>query len=178
MDESIGVGDRAAVPAELDRARDAFLAAFAEAPDSALSYLPEGEEYALGALLLHLTGPLQTYTMLLDRLILAVSESALLDYSDSEEMSIRSREAVIAARPTGAARAGLLAGLATAHAQFHDRLAMFPAGRLDQEVPVLYPGGGDPYPTSARAVAGWMTDHYQEHTAQVSAMLRSLPAAE
>lgn len=178
MDEFSGTGDHAAVLAEFDQARDAFLAAFAEAPDSALSYLPDGEEYALGALLLHLTSPLQTYTLLLNRLLLVPAGAALLDYSDSEEMSIRSREAVLAARPTGAERAGLLAGLATAHAQFHDRLATFPAGRFDQEVPVLYPGGGDPYPTSARAVAGWVIDHYHEHTAQVTAMLRDLPGAE
>jgi len=178
MNGSTEADERAAVLAEFDQARDAFLAAFAEAPDSALAYLPEGEEYALGALLLHLAGPMQTYTLLLNRLLLAPAGGAVLDYSDSEEMSIRSREAVIAARPTAAERAGLLAGLATAHTQFHDRLATFPAGRLDQEVPVLYPGGGDPYPTSARAVAGWVIDHYNEHTAQVIAMLRNLPGAD
>ena len=164
------------VLAEFDQARAAFLAAFAEVPDTALGYLPEGEEYALGALLLHLAGPLQSYTMLLNRMILAASGSAVLDYSDSEEMSLRSREAVITARPTESERAGLLAGLATAHAQFRDRLVTFPAGGFDRDVPVLYPGGGDPYPTSARAIVGWMIDHYHEHTAQVQAMLRGLAA--
>jgi hypothetical protein len=166
------VPEQAAVLAELDQARAAFLAVFAGAPDMALAYLPEGEEYALGALLLHLAGPLQSYAILLQRM--AAAGAGALDYSDSAEMSLRSRDAVIAARPTGAERAGLLAGLAAAHVQFRDRLATFPAGRFDQEVPVLYPGGGDPYPTTARAVAGWMIDHYHEHTAQVRVMLRAL----
>ena len=40
--------------ARFDTARDAFLAAFAEAPDDALPYTPAGEEYALGVLPPHL----------------------------------------------------------------------------------------------------------------------------
>ena len=40
--------DRAAVVAAFDAARDRFLAAFAEVPDEALTYLPEGDEFAIG----------------------------------------------------------------------------------------------------------------------------------
>jgi hypothetical protein len=178
MNMTTETGEQATVLAEFDQARDAFLAAFAEAPDAALAYLPEGEEYALGALLLHLAGTLQTYTLVLNRLLLVPAGDAVIDYSDSEDLSLQAREAVIAARPTPTERAGLLAGLATAHTQFRDRLATFPAARFDQEVPVLYPGGGEPYPTSPRAVAGWVTDHYREHTAQVTTMLRDWPGAE
>ena len=43
-----------ALLARFDAARDAFLAAFAQAPDAALPYTPAGDEYALGVLPLHL----------------------------------------------------------------------------------------------------------------------------
>ena len=50
-DSTAATSDRAAVVAAFDQARDAFLAAFAEVPDAALSYLPEGDEFALGGAL-------------------------------------------------------------------------------------------------------------------------------
>jgi hypothetical protein len=167
--------DQAAVLAAFDAARDAFLAAFAAVPDAALSYLPAGEEYALGALVLHLQGPLILYTGLLDRL--APAPTGLVDYRDSAAAYDAARASWIAARPDGGDRAGLLAGLRAAHQACRDRLAGFDEAGFDAAAPVLFPGSETPYPTSPRAVAGWVTDHYQEHIAQVGAMVRDLRAA-
>ena len=154
-----------------DAARAAFLAAFAQVPDAALSYLPEGDEYALGGLLMHLGNPLPRYTVLLARLIEARA-AGVNPWSEDEEQSYRAlREEAQAARPTEADRARLLNLLDSAHAQFRARLVAFPPERFDLEVPVLYPHNPEPSPTSAHAVAGWMIDHYQDHTTQVQAML-------
>ena len=64
----------------------------------------------------------------------------------------------LAARPTGADRAGLLAGLTAAHQQAREQLQAFADTAFDHEVGVLFPGSDTPYPTTPRAVAGWMTD--------------------
>src|SRR5438105_13905983 len=46
---------------EFDRSRDAFEEALRSAPDAALRYRPEGEDYALGGLVIHVAEVLEKY---------------------------------------------------------------------------------------------------------------------
>jgi hypothetical protein len=164
--------DRAEVVAAFDAARDRFLAAFAEVPDAALTYLPEGDEFAIGALLLHVTDPLRTYRTLLEDM--AASPGRLDQGGDlaQQEAALQQRLEIIAARPTAAERAPLLASLEAAHQQLRARLLATPTADFDREIDVIYPGSTEPYPTSPRMVAGWVIDHYDEHVPHVAALLQ------
>lgn len=163
--------DRAEVVAAFDAARDRFLAAFAEVPDEALAYLPDGDEFAIGALLLHVADPLRTYRVLLEDM--AASDGRLDQGQDlaQQEEQLQKRIEIIAARPTAAERAALLAALETAHQQFRARLLALPDTDFAREIDVIYPGSTEPYPTSPRMVVGWVMDHYDEHTPQVASLL-------
>src|SRR5689334_1002535 len=61
-------GTRQAAIATFDATRDDFLAAFAEAPDGALTYLPPGDEYTLGVLPRHLCDSMDGYLDTLDQI--------------------------------------------------------------------------------------------------------------
>ncbi len=163
--------DRSAVVGALDQARDAFLAAFAEVPDAALSYLPEGDEFALGALLLHIAQPMRTYTGLLTEM--AASDGRVDQDQDPafQAGQLQQRGEIMAARPTAADRAALLAALEAAHQQLRARLLATPDAEFDRPVTVIYSGTTEPYPTSPRMVAGWVQGHYDEHTPQVESLL-------
>jgi uncharacterized damage-inducible protein DinB len=170
--------DRAAVVAAFDQARDRFLAAFAEVPDAALTYLPEGDEFTIGALLLHVADPLHNYTQLLGEM--AASDGRLDQGADQAALDaqLQRRMEIIAARPAAAERAALLAALEAAHQQFRARVLATPDADFDREIDVIYPGSTAPYPTSPRMVVGWVVDHYDEHVPHVTALLEGWRAAQ
>jgi len=60
--------DRSQVLAEFDRSRDDFEASLRRAPDAALRFKPEGEDYTVGGLVVHVTDVLRRYTLLIDAL--------------------------------------------------------------------------------------------------------------
>ncbi len=158
--------------AAFDHAYAAFLAAFGQAPDEALSYVPPGDEYALGVLPPHLQGVLQRYTGVLQQMV--QSDFAPIDKSldvEQEASEAKLHAFLVAARPTGADRAPMLAELAAAHQTAVRQLAGVDAATSTRAAPVIYSTGSAPYPTSARDILGWLSDHYQEHIAQIHSML-------
>jgi hypothetical protein len=161
--------------ASFDQARDTFLAAFAQAPDEALTYVPPGDEYALGVLPIHLQDPMRRYMRVLDRMI--AGAFALVDLGSGPDAAARIEDEtrfhayLVAQRPTGADRAGLLDDLVRAHQQVTTRVAALDEAAFEREAPVMYSAGSEPYPTSCRAIMGWLTDHYHEHTDQALAIL-------
>ncbi len=177
-DSTLAPSDRSAVVGAFDAARDTFLTAFAEVPDAALTYLPEGDEFAVGALLLHIAQPMRTYTRLLEEM--AASEGQVDQNQDPtfEQTQMQQRAEFVAARPTAADRAALLAALEAAHQHLRARLLATPDADFDRPVPVIYAGTTDPYPTSPRMVAGWVLDHYDEHTPQVQSLLAGWRATQ
>src|SRR5256885_1240877 len=50
---------------DFDAAQAAFLDAFDKVPDAALAFRPEGDDYALSGLLLHVASPLEHYAQVL-----------------------------------------------------------------------------------------------------------------
>src|SRR3954447_11477776 len=52
-----------------DEARDRFLAAFAQAPDEALPFVPPGDEYAIGVLPIHMLDPITRYMTLFELMV-------------------------------------------------------------------------------------------------------------
>lgn len=165
-------GQAAALVAHFDAARDAFLAAFAQAPDEALPYTPAGEEYALGVLPLHLQDSMSHYLDVYDRL--SAASYGLVDLTaDSARMAhdAELHARLITTKPTGADRAGMLADLTALHQRLNARFGGLDDAALTRKGDVVYTPGTEPYPTSVADIFGWLTDHYDEHVAQTTQLI-------
>jgi hypothetical protein len=173
MSEQSASGDeRAAALAAFDGAQDRFLAAFAQAPDAALPFVPPGEDYAVGVLPVHLQDPIRHYLAVYD--MIKAADFGPLNLTGTVEAYAISPERHVqtaAMRPTGADRAGMLANLAGEHEHVRSRLMALDEATFLRAAPVVYPPGSDPYPTAFRDIMGWLTDHYDEHTAQMAELL-------
>lgn len=165
--------DRTAALAAFDAARDRFLVAFATVPGEALSYLPPGDDYAIGALLLHLQDSMRHYLAVLD--LVQAAEFGPLDLTQTAEVadSAERHAKTVAARPTPADRPRLLAELTALHEIVRQRALGLDAATFARQAPVVYSPGGPAYPTGCGDVLGWLADHYDEHTAQVGQLLAS-----
>ena len=164
-------GQRQALDA-FDAARERFLAAFAQAPDEALAYIPEGDEYAIGTLLPHIRDTIDHYLGTLG----LIREAGFGPVDLSSDPNTAQREAarhadLVALRPTVADRARLLGDLADAHRHVHEEVSALDGEDYDRQAPVVYSAGSEPFPTSCRDIMGWITAHYDEHTAQVTSMI-------
>lgn len=167
--------ERATALAAFDDAYHAFLAAFAQAPDAALPYVPPGDEYALGVLPMHLIDPIQRYLAVLGEMLragfAAIDRGAGPEGAARAEAEARRHAFLVAQRPTGADRAPMLAELDAAHQRVHAQMEALDEATFVRQAPVIYSAGTDPYPTAARDIMGWLVDHYREHVDQVGTIL-------
>jgi hypothetical protein len=171
-EQTAGNDERTAALADFDVARDRFLAAFAQAPDVALPFVPPGEEYALGVLPMHLQDPMHRYFAVFDRIQAANYGPVDLRGTPLEAAVPPERHAqIVASRPTGAERAGMLADLAADHERVRGQVTALDEASFLRAAPVIYEPESDPYPTACRDIMGWLTDHYDEHTTQVGELL-------
>jgi DinB family protein len=172
-DDQSQPGDRTGALAAFDTARDRFLDAFAAVPGEALGYLPPGDDYAIGALLLHLQDTMRHYLAVLD--LVQAADFGPLDLTQTAEVAdSEARHAkTMAARPTPADRQRLLAELAALHETVRQRALGLDAATFARQAPVVYSPGGTPYPTGCGDILGWLSDHYDEHTPQVGQLLAS-----
>ena len=171
-DTSIPEGQAARLLARFGAARDAFLAAFAQAPDAALPYTPAGDDYALGVLPLHLQDSMNHYLDVYRRMVDADFGPVDLTADPAHaahEAALHQRLTVT--KPTSADRAALLSDLAAAHQRVSERFAALDDATVVRQAAVIYSAGTDPYPTSVADILGWLTDHYDEHTAQTAQLL-------
>lgn len=165
--------------ARFDTARDGFLAAFAQAPDEALPYTPAGEEYALGVLPLHLQDSMNHYLEVYDRM--AEANFGPVDLGADLEMVANAAELhqrLLTTKPTGADRSALLDELNATHRRVTERFASLDDAAVARQTDVTYSPGTDPYPTSAAAIFGWLTDHYDEHIAQAAQLIERWQAEQ
>lgn len=157
---------------DFDAARDTFLAAFAQAPDEALEYVPVGDEYAVGTLLPHLCDPINRYLSILE--LIRSANFGPVDLAADPSRTVREAQRhidLVAMHPTGADRARLVGDLAETHQRVHIAVTALNGESYVRQAPVIYTAGSDPFPTSCRDIMGWITDHYGEHTAQVGEMI-------
>src|ERR671933_1571442 len=69
MDETATkIIDRETALADFDHARDDFETAYAQVPDEALDYRPDGEDYAISDLVPHITASIRGYSRQLDKM--------------------------------------------------------------------------------------------------------------
>jgi DinB family protein len=162
----------ASLVARFDAARDAFLAAFAQAPDEALSYTPPGDEYALGVLPLHLQDSMNHYLDVFDRL--SAADFGAVDLTaDANAMAHEQalHQRLVTTKPTGADRAAMLADLNATHQRVTARFRGLDDATVDHKGNVIYSPGSEPYPTSVADIFGWLTDHYDEHVEQTGQLI-------
>src|SRR5260221_11540395 len=144
-EQALAADGRAAALAAFDAAHDRFLAAFAQAPDEALPFVPAGEEYALGVLPMHMQDPMRHYLAVFD--MVSAGDFGPLDLTGTAEADSVSPErhaALVAARPTGAARGALLAELAAAPGRGGALGAALGGATLLRPAPGIYPPASAP----------------------------------
>jgi hypothetical protein len=150
---------------------DVRLAEFVEsvrrAPDAALRHKPQGEDYALGGLVIHVTDVLHLYTSALDALRTQAGEPVVLpSHATSTDDA-----ALIQSGFGGDTRGGHLTELHTAHAALINALHELGDQAFNRQVTVLFSGSSEPRPTSPAEVLGWVSDHYAEHAKQVAELV-------
>jgi hypothetical protein len=168
------MSDSASAVAALDGARDRFLDALATVPDDALGFLKPGDDYSLGGLLLHVNGALRRYAEVLTATRTAGGETVDATAIDAgmHEANARSREGL-----DGEARRREEATLRELHARVVDTMAGIAPEDWETKTPVVYGGSPEPYPTGPGDIAGWLTDHYEEHVPQVAELLEAWRSA-
>ncbi len=173
MSDSTQQGEgRGAEMAAFDETRDGFLAAYATVPDEALSYLPPGDEYALGALPIHVCDSIEHYLLVFDRVTQAnYGPVDLSQDAEATAMTRQQHERMLQARPAAAERAGLVESVKATHDRLRLRFDPLSDEEYHRAAPVIYEGGGQPYPTSAGLIVEWLTDHYREHIQQIEDLL-------
>lgn len=151
-----------------DRARDRFLTAFERVPDAALRFLPAGDDYAVGGLLAHLTWGLGHYAEVLDSVVAAGYGEVRVPSDPDEEQRVgeASRRGI-----EGADRPAALASLQDAHDGLARQLRALPEDEFERTAPVIFGDATEPFPTGAAVIAGWLTDHYDEHVPHVGELL-------
>ena len=160
--------DRETALAEFDSSRDAFVAAFREAPDESLTYLRSGDIYSIGGLAVHCNRVLKHYRRVLDGLSTSGGgEFRATDPAGENEEA--DRRALAGLAP--AERSPELAELDSLHEAVKVAALGLPAGTWEQKTPVLYGDAADAYPTSPDDVIGWLRDHYQEHVPHAGELL-------
>ncbi|HXF81830.1 MAG TPA: DinB family protein [bacterium] len=163
--------DRDAGLAAFTQARDRYQDAYRVVPDEALRYVPHGEDYTLGGLVVHVTDVIEHYARTLEQMIAAgFGQVRVVDPEEGRA----EREALIREGYGGAERARVFAEMGTAHDALAAKVRALSAADYTRKAPVLYGADAtEPYPTSAADILGWLTDHYREHTTQAAELLET-----
>ncbi|HEY3058012.1 MAG TPA: DinB family protein [Chloroflexota bacterium] len=161
--------DRQTVLASFDEARHEFEAALRRAPDAALRYKAEGEDYALGGLVVHVTDVLRRYALVID----ALRHSEFKSFTAPEHVTPEEDAAQIRVGFDGAARGPVVEDMRSAHVALVDAILLSPEPDFRRQAPVSYGPAKEPYPTSFADVVGWVADHYREHTQHIADLVTS-----
>ena len=164
------VADRDTAVGEFNRKRDEYQKSYDAVPDDAMRYVPQGEDYTLGGLVVHVTDVILHYTHALDEMTGAGFQQVRV--IDPEDDAKRERDRMIGEGFGGGERAGVFQDMRGAHQVIEGKVRALSAEEYSRKAPVLYGGDAqDPYPTDAGDILGWLTDHYQEHIDQVAGLL-------
>ena len=153
--------------AEFDQAREAFEEALRGAPDAALRYRPEGEDYALGGLVIHVAEVLEKYTGVLGR----IRHASFGAIQEEDRRTSAADTALIREGFDAEGRTIALERVRAAHGGLVNQVRAVGPGDFERKAPVTYAGTSEPYPTSAADVLGWVRDHYGEHVKQIGELV-------
>lgn len=160
--------DREAALKEFATARDEFEVAYQPVPNAALRYLPEGDDYALGGLIIHVTNAMQHYVDVL-RQIKAASFGeirAAEGSGETPEMLEKLKHGF-----EGSELSAMIERMRAVHNDLDSEIRGLSDEDYPKKAPVLFGSAAEPYPTGAEEILGWMTPHYRDHVDQVGKML-------
>ena len=156
--------DQAAELQAFDDARDAYLGAMTQVPESALAYLKPGDDYSLGGLSVHVNFVFEHYLGVLR----ALADGDFAECHPEDPPGLEERALARARSALGAAE---VAAELAATRRLHDEVAAM-LHRLGPEwtrqAAVWYPGATEPYPTGGADVLGWLAGHYREHVPHIA----------
>src|SRR5262245_28352803 len=133
--------------AAFNAARDEFLAAYATVPDEALAFLPPGDEYALGALPIHVCDSIEHYLLVFERVTQASYASIDLTHDEAATlMSRQQHERMLQARPTAKERAELAETMQATHDRLRQRFDALSDEEYQRAASVIYDAGGQLFP--------------------------------
>ena len=165
--------ERETALANFDHARNDFTRAFAQVPDKAITWKPEGDDYTIGDLIPHVIGSINMYTVILDTMA-GLGWGPTRPFEGAPHQLMEDNVARIKAiYAEGEGRDAVIHELEEAHDALATRLREMAYKEYSQKAPVLYPPAEEPFPTSAADILGWLTDHYNEHIAQIWQMLEA-----
>jgi DinB superfamily len=176
MSDSEQTKDRESTLAEFGRKMEEYAHTYDSVPDDALTYVPEGEDYTLGGLAVHVTDVLLHYGNVLD--VMKGAGGQQVRAVDPEDEAKRQRDELIHNGFGGGDKQRVFREMRAAHQDVEQRVRTLPVAEYGQKVGVLYGADAqDPYPTDAGDVLGWLIDHYQEHIDQVAELMGKWRAA-
>lgn len=160
--------ERDAALREFAAARDEFERAYAPVPDAALKYLPEGDDYALGGLIVHVTNAMQHYVDVLRQIKAAHFGQirAAEGSGETPEMLHRLKYGF-----EGSELTAMIDRMRVVHDDLDREIRGLSEGDYPRKAPVLFGTSAEPFPTGAEEILGWMTPHYRDHVDQVAKML-------
>ena len=159
----------------IERARAAFKQAYKDVPDAALRYLPEGDDYSLGGLIVHVANAMENYVKVLDRM-----KAESFRQMKAAEGSGETPEMLEALKHgfDGPERARHWARLDSVHSALVNGVNALGDQDFTRTAPILFGAASEPMDTNAAMIMGWMIDHYRDHVGQVRDMLADWQADE
>jgi hypothetical protein len=168
-ESDVNLEDREAALRAFAQARTGFQDAYRPIPDDALCYVPQGEDYTLGGLVVHVTDIIAHYDRVLDGMVGSGYQQVRIVDPDEDRPRI---ESLIRSGYSGAERAQIFSEMGSAHDALAAKVRTMPASDYTRKAPVLYgPDAAEPYETRAADILGWLIDHYREHIAQATELL-------
>src|SRR6266540_2274897 len=162
--------DRETALAEFGRKREEYERSYDSVPDEALSYVPQGEDYTLGGLAVHVTDTLYHYRNVLD--VMKGAGDQQVRAIDPEDDAKRKRDELVHNGFSGSEKQRVFQEMRAAHDDVERRVQALPEPDYGRKIGVLYGADAqEPYPTDGGDVLGWLTDHYQEHIDQVAELM-------
>ncbi|HEX3245236.1 MAG TPA: DinB family protein [Chloroflexota bacterium] len=151
-----------------ERARAEFKQAYRDVPDAALHYLPEGDDYALGGLIVHVANAMENYVK-----VIGAMKAEGFRQLKAAEGSGETPEMLEALKHgfDGPERSRHWARLDRVHAALVDQVNALAEQDFSRTAPIIFGHATEPLPTSAAMIMGWMIDHYRDHVGQVRDML-------
>lgn len=180
-DTASNIIERQTALADFDHARDDFTDVLSQVPDEAMSYKPQGDDYTIGGIVMHVTNSLRMYSVVIGlmreaefqevRVAGYPGEGAVIE-GDPEADWAQGIEG-LDTDPEYAARnrQAAMSTMEAAHDKLAGQLAELVYDSFERSSPVYYPGAENTFPTSAADILRWQTDHYREHIKQVGEML-------
>src|SRR5215472_297403 len=136
--------DARSLISNFDAAQRAFLQAFSAVPDAALAYRPEGDDYAISGLLIHVAGVLEHYAHVLDELVRADFGHVDIDAApDAHDLTLV-RDGI-----SPADRDSTLTRMQSGHVRLTQGVQTMSPSDLLRKAPVRYGADAEPFPTSA-----------------------------